>query len=179
MIGRADCRHGLYILSDSGASVVASFSATIGSVSISTWHHRLSHLSSKRLALIKDTLHIKESFSNSKSCTVCPLAKQKKLSFSSNNHVALNTFDIIHADIWGPLSTSTYNGYRYFLTLVDDASCFTWVYLPRHKSDVLGIIPSFFKMVATQFSKNIKCFRSDNAPELRFTEFFASIGTIH
>lgn len=48
---------------------------------------------------------------------ICPLAKQKHLSFSSNNHVASHVFDLIHCDVWGPFKASTYNGFRYFLTL--------------------------------------------------------------
>lgn len=49
----------------------------------------------------------------------------------------------------------------------------------RNKSDALFLVPRFFKLVETQFVKVIKCFRSDNAPELKFTDFFASIGTTH
>lgn len=49
----------------------------------------------------------------------------------------------------------------------------------RNNSDVLHIIPCFFKLVETQFSKIIKVFRSDNAPELKFADYFASTGTIH
>lgn len=49
----------------------------------------------------------------------------------------------------------------------------------KYKSDVLHIIHRFFKLVETQFSKVIKVFRSDNAPELQFTNLFASKGTVH
>lgn len=47
------------------------------------------------------------------------------------------------------------------------------------KSDVIPIIPRFFKLVETHFSKVIKTFLSDNAPELQFDEFFASTDTLH
>ena len=43
-------------------------------------------------------------------CTICPLAKQRKLSFTSNNHLSSNAFDLIHIDIWGPFSTERYSG---------------------------------------------------------------------
>ena len=49
----------------------------------------------------------------------------------------------------------------------------------RQKSDVLHIVPKFFQLIETQFSKVIKSFRSDNAPELKYTEFFAQKGTVH
>lgn len=49
----------------------------------------------------------------------------------------------------------------------------------KNKSDVSYIVPRFFKLVETQFHKTIKKFRLDNAPELRFTDFFHSKGVLH
>lgn len=63
--------------------------------------------------------------------------------------------------------------------MVDDCSRFTWVYLLRNKSDAANVIPKFFNMVATQFDAKIKKFRSDNAQELTFTEYFAENGVLH
>ncbi|XP_022891847.1 uncharacterized protein LOC111406698 [Olea europaea var. sylvestris] len=45
--------------------------------------------------------------------------------------------------------------HRYFLTLVDDCTRFTWIYLMKQKSDVEFIIPKAFKMVETQFQKGV------------------------
>ena len=70
-------------------------------------------------------------------------------------------------------------GYRYFITIVDDCTRFTWVYLLKQKSDVAVAIPQFFNMVTTQFNSSIKCFRSDNAKEFAFTEFFNQRGVLH
>ena len=70
-------------------------------------------------------------------------------------------------------------GYRYFLTIVDDCTRFTWVYLLKQKSDVVVAIPQFFNMVTTQFNGSIKCFRSDNAEEFASTEFFNQRGVLH
>ena len=41
------------------------------------------------------------------------------------------------------------------------------------------VIPKFFNMIATQFDKKIKEFRSDNAKELVFTDFFNDKGVMH
>ena len=49
----------------------------------------------------------------------------------------------------------------------------------KHKYDVHMLIPRFCAMVNTQFNKVIKCFRSDNARELVFADFFAKKGTLH
>ena len=101
-----------------------------------------------------------------------PLAKQRGLSFTSNNHVAHSPFDLVHCDISGPYHVVSYTGHNYFLTLVDDCTRFTWVYLLKQKSDAAVVIPRFYNMVAKEF-------RADNAKELAFTEFFHEKGALH
>jgi hypothetical protein len=67
-------------------------------------------------------------------------------------------------DIWGPLAIPSMLGFKYFLTIVDDRSRFTWIYLMKVKSEASTHIKSFHAMVKTQFNSNIKCIRSDNDP---------------
>ena len=59
----------------------------------------------------------------------------RHLSFVSNNHLSIHVFDLIHCDIWGPYNVPTHDGMRYFLTIVDDCSRFTWTYLLKYKFD--------------------------------------------
>jgi hypothetical protein len=66
-------------------------------------------------------------------CNVCPSAKQKRLPFSNNNNLSSCPFDLVHVDIWGPYHVSTIEGYKYFLTFVDDCSRTTWLYLMKLK----------------------------------------------
>ena len=115
----------------------------------------------------------------SQPCYVCPLAKQHRLPFVSANKFSESTFDLIHCDIWGPYKTPSYQGHRFFLTLVDDKSRFCWIFLMKCKSEVHSIIPRFCAYVYTQFSSAIKLFRSDNARELSFTEYFSKNGILH
>lgn len=111
-------------------------------------------------------------------CHIYPLAKQRRLSFPTLNNIVENAFDIVHCDIWVPFKTQTHVGHSYFATIVDDKSRYTWIYHLRNKNDILQVIPRFFKLIETQFSKvSIKIFRSDTAPKLNFMDFFAKIGT--
>lgn len=82
-------------------------------------------------------------------CYICPLAKQQRLSFDSHNNMAAAPFDLIHCDIWGPYHMPSYSSHHYFVTLVDDYSCFTWIFLLQNKSDVATVFPKFFNMIAT------------------------------
>lgn len=110
--------------------------------------------------LDKNTLHIP--------CSICHLGKQRRLSFVSNNHSSTVAFDLIHWDTSGPYYAPTHAGYKYFLTLVDNCTCFTWIYLFRQKFDVSFIVPKFFTLIETQFHKLIKKFKYDNAPDQPF-----------
>jgi len=181
-IGLGKERAGLFYLqhnSDSSLPHGSSFSATsIKAASTDVWHYRLGHPSQSRLALLHTLLPVSCSNSNN-ICAVCPLAKQRKLPFPVSQSSSLSPFDLIHCDIWGPFSVNTINGSRFFLTIVDDFSRFTWVYLMHHKSQTQSIIKSFSSYVVTQFSLKIKCLRSDNGAEFDMADFFSLNGIIH
>lgn len=152
----------------------------LNTVGADIWHSRLGHLSDQKLATMKDVLHCNMSKqNNNNTCQICPLSKQRKLPFISHNNRSKSPFEIIHCDVWGPFHETAYTGHKFFVTLVDDCTRFTWVFLLKNKSDVRIIIPRFFNMVMTQFDKRIKVFRSDNAPELAFTDFFHEQGVLH
>ncbi|GJZ45341.1 cysteine-rich receptor-like protein kinase 8 [Tanacetum coccineum] len=68
-------------------------------------------------------------------------------------------------NIWGPYKVPTNGKFRYFLATVDDCSRVTWVYLPEQKSDAFDALKSFLKFMATQFEKQVKIMRFDNALE--------------
>nr|KYP43047.1 Retrovirus-related Pol polyprotein from transposon TNT 1-94 [Cajanus cajan]KYP69794.1 Retrovirus-related Pol polyprotein from transposon TNT 1-94 [Cajanus cajan] len=116
---------------------------------------------------------------SSSTCHICPVAKFKRLPFQCHNHFCTKPFDLIHCDVWGPYRHPTYNSMKYFLTLVDDHSRYTWIHLLRTKAEATSAIKSFFSLIQTQFGVTIKQFRSDNAKELALTEFLKEKGTIH
>jgi hypothetical protein len=135
-------------------------------------------LSSPRLSLLHNLIP-SISVDSDKVCNVCPLAKQKHLSFPISNKVSKFPFDLVHIDIWGLFSQQSTNGSHYFLTIVDDFSRYTWVHLMAQKSQTRLLIQSFFKVVATQFNFKIKVLRSDNGVEFHMNEFLSSQGTLH
>lgn len=179
-IGRAECSNGLYLLAPPDKSLLTyQTHVVVHAVSLDAWHNRLGHLSHMSLNSMKNALHVSSNMSDHSICHTCPLAKQRRMSFPFNNKVVAAVFDLVHCVIWCPFKTPTYARYRYFLTLVDDCSRYTSTYLMRNKFDAETIVPCFFQLVLTQFSKTIKVFRSDKAHELQFKEFFASKGTVH
>ena len=87
-------------------------------------------------------MNIKENFVlDDFHCSTRHFVKQRRLPFISSNNLCDKPFQLIHLDIWGPFHTHSTEGFRYFLTIVDDCTRFTWVYFLRVKSDFLTLLP--------------------------------------
>lgn len=119
------------------------------------WHWRLGHPSASRLPYLAKSIN---NFSSSHDlfCHVCPLSKHTRLPFPNKNNRCNEPFDLIHVDIWGDYSVPSLSGAHYFLTIVDDHSRCTWLYLMRHKSETQIHLKNFFAMIKTQFQCSIK-----------------------
>ena len=171
-IGKGRRVANLYVLDVEAAEV--SVNAV---VDISVWHKRLGHPALQRLDVISEVLGTTRHKNKSVDfCHVCHLAKQRKLPFPSPNNICNSNFELLHIDIWGPFSVETVEGYRYFLTIVDDHSRATWIYLLKNKSEVLKVFPDFIQQVENQYKVKVKSVRSDNASELNFTKFYQEKG---
>lgn len=96
MIGRGKVQDGLYVLEDTSST----FTVPINVVSCHKWHQRFGHPSFNKLQML-DSIPVSNKEFDSIPCLICPLAKQKKLSFPSLNNVKPNQFDLVHCDIWG------------------------------------------------------------------------------
>jgi transposase InsO family protein len=147
--------------------------------STALWHRRLGHLSSSRLDFMtKHLLNFPFQFNNA--CDVCALAKQSRLSFSVSSISSVKPFELIHCDIWGPYKNVSLSGAKYFLTIVDDYSRFTWVFFMHHKNETQHLLVNFFSFVQTQFHVSIANIRADNGGEFfSMREFFRQKGTTY
>jgi transposase InsO family protein len=69
-----------------------------------------------------------------------------------------------------------------FLTIVDDYSRNTWVYLMRFKSETYSCLKHFCLLIKNQFSCPVRHIRTDNGQEFlshRIQQFFHDEGIIH
>jgi hypothetical protein len=181
-IGFARALDGLYYLRLSDktahASVTTTTTPTQNIPQAALWHFRLGHLGSNKMML----LHSRYSYisvDHKGVCDICHYAKHKKLPFPISNNKAVHCYDLLHVDIWGPVSTSSIHGHSYFLTIVDDCSRFTWVVLMKHKSEARQRIIEFITLIENQLKTIVKAIRSDNGPEFIMPNFYASKGIIH
>ncbi|KAI5423167.1 hypothetical protein KIW84_046233 [Lathyrus oleraceus] len=73
------------------------------------------------LALLQQSSH-SSSHSSDMPYNVGFYAKQKRLPFPNSDRKSVDSFDLVHMDIWGPLSIPSLNCQKYLLTVVDDKS---------------------------------------------------------
>ena len=92
-----------------------------------------------------------------------------------------NCFDLVHSDVCTTPCMSRGN-YKYFVTLIDEKSKYTWLTLIQSKDRVLEAFINFHKHITNQFNAKIKVFRSDNGGEYisnTFKQHLARNGIIH
>ena len=125
------------------------------------WHARFGHVP---LSIFK-TVSIDCKDTKLPVCDTCHISKQVRLSFHNSQTTSADIFDIVHMDLWGPYRIKTHSGCNYFLTLVDDKSRASWVFLLPDKSVVHLHLTEFVMYIKTHFKRTIKVFRSDNGTE--------------
>ncbi|XBI69219.1 hypothetical protein VPH35_048321 [Triticum aestivum] len=144
-------------------------------------HYRLGHLSFQALGRMFPS-QVKNYCKEKLLCDVCELAKHTRTNYPSSNERSKIPFDVVHSDVWGPSVVTALTGDRYYVTFIDGFSRCTWLYLLKHKSEVLPTFKDFFNMVRNQFGMNVKILRSDNGTEYingKFSNFLSSYGIIH
>ena len=75
------------------------------------------------------------------------MAKQHRLPFGTSEISSEKPFDLIHYDR-GCYKHSSLSGAHYFLTIVDDYTRFTWIFLMKHKDEAQPLIKRFFSYVS-------------------------------
>lgn len=93
------------------------------------WRKRLGHPSNISLSYLSGVCSFTSSNNGVECCDVCHRAKQTRIFFSLSDNKASCAFELIHCDLCGRYYTPTLSGSYYFLTIIDDFTCTTWVYL--------------------------------------------------
>jgi hypothetical protein len=79
---------------------------------------------------------------------------------------AIDLLGIIHTDVCGPMSVTTRNGCRYFVTLTDDLSRYGYIYLMKHKYETFEKVKEFQNEVKNQLDRKIKHLHSDRGASI-------------
>jgi len=102
------------------------------------WHLRYGHLNINGLKLLVDKGMVLglPKIDSIDLCEGCIYGKQTRNSFPVGKAWrALKCLELIHADLCGPMHTTSFGGSRYFLLFTDDYSRMSWVYFLENKSE--------------------------------------------
>lgn len=177
MIGTTRLQRGLYVL---GSAPQPSTYNSITNYACNLWHYRLGHISDIGLNTVSKLFPFIPCTKNNKPCESFHFGKHKKLPFSNSNTQSWPPFKILHTDVWGPFSTISFLGHKYFLTLVDDYSRHTWTIFLKTKDQVKTSLMQFITYLDNQFKTFVKCLRTDNGTEfLTLSDFLLSKGITH
>jgi len=181
MIGSAEMFEGLYhLVFDAKHASCSNVQATDTQIlpEEALWHFRLGHLSISRMISLNSEFPF--IFVDPKAvCDVCHYARHKKLPYNASLNKVDSPYELIHFDIWGPISIQSIHGHSYFLTAVDDFSHFTWIILLKSKGEVRHYIQDFIKLIENQHNARVKAIRTNNGPEFAMSQFYASKGIVH
>lgn len=67
---------------------------------------------------------------------------------------------------------------KFFVTIVDNISRFTWLFLITSKSDIIVVLRNFFTQVHNLFSTTVKTLRTDNGSEFLSYDFQSLLSTL-
>jgi transposase InsO family protein len=73
-------------------------------------------------------------------------------------------------DLFGPVAYISIGGNKYDLIIIDDYSCYTWVFFLQDKSKTQEVLKEFLKRAQNESDAKVKKIRSDNDTEFKNTQ---------
>lgn len=108
------------------------------------WHFRLGHPSAVVLNKLLAAYDIPcDSKLHTRECISCLKGKMTKLPFALSSTSSNTPLQLVHSDVWGPSPVTSVSGFRYYVSLVDDFSKYTWIFPLVSKSDVSIVVKMF------------------------------------
>jgi transposase InsO family protein len=115
-------------------------------------------------------------------CNSCEYAKTTQKPICKERTVPrVQSFgDEVHTDVWGPSSTHSLGGRRYYVSFTDDATRYTRLQVLKTKDEAFEAYKSFAAWAQTQHGVHIRRLYSDRGGEFlsnQFTAYLRQQGT--
>ena len=137
---------------------------------LSLWHRRCAHHGYADIAKMEREemvtgIRIESKQKPDPICEPCLAGKMHSNPFPSSPSRSTTPLELIHTDLHGPLNVSTREGYRYWITFIDDCTSFRTSYLLKRKSEAFEAFKSFKAYAENQLNVKIKSMQDDKAGE--------------
>ena len=107
---------------------------------------------------------------NLPTCEHCLAGKSTRKPFGKGVRATV-PLELIHSDVCRPMNVRARHGASYFITFIDDFTCYGHVYLVSHKSEALDCFRRFMNLVKNQMERAIKTLRIDRGREYLSEQF--------
>ncbi|GJV83402.1 putative ribonuclease H-like domain-containing protein [Tanacetum coccineum] len=148
------------------------------------WHRRLSHVNFKNINKLVNGHLVRglpsNVFVNDHTCVAYKKGKQHKASCKAKlERTIRKPLELLHMDLFGPVSVESINKKKYCLVVTDDFSRFSWVFFLATKDETNEILYKFITGLENQLNHKVKIIRSDHGTEFKnhaMNEFCAKKG---
>ncbi|GKA80797.1 putative ribonuclease H-like domain-containing protein [Tanacetum coccineum] len=148
------------------------------------WHRRLGHVNFKNInKLVKGNLVRglpSKTFKHDHSCLACRKGKQHKASCKKlEERTVREPLELLHMDLFGPVSVASLNRKKYCLVVTDDCSRFSWVFFLVYKDETYDILHDLIVGLENKLRRKVKTIRCDHGTEFKnklMNEFCAKKG---
>nr|GEX39943.1 putative ribonuclease H-like domain-containing protein [Tanacetum cinerariifolium] len=144
------------------------------------WHRRLGHINFKTMNKIMRGNLVRglpsKHFKNNHTCVACQKGKQHKASCKTKTVISIcKPLQLLHMDLFIPVSIRSINKKTYCLVVTDDFSRFSWVFFLATKDKTFEILKSFIAGIENQMDHKVRTIICDNETEFKnmiINEFF-------
>nr|GEV70519.1 hypothetical protein [Tanacetum cinerariifolium] len=136
------------------------------------WPRRLGHINFKTMnKLVRGNLVRglpSKLFENDHSYVACQKEKQHKASCKTKTVSSIcKPLQLLHMDLFGPISIKSINKKTYCLVVTDDFNRFSWGFFLDTKDETLEILKNFIACIENQMDHKVKTIRCDNGTEYK------------
>ena len=117
------------------------------------WHR---HIDNASFPVINKAISIAPRNKLASICFECQLAKSHTMPFKHVHVSVLKPLELIYLDVWGPASVLSTTSARCYISFLDDAIKYLWLFLLKLKSDAYHTFINFLIVVERQFDTKIK-----------------------
>jgi transposase InsO family protein len=104
-------------------------------------------------------------------CEPCLAGKMHSNPFPSTSSRATQPLELVHSDLHGPLPVATREGYRYWMTFIDDATSHRAAMQLKHKSDAFEAFKTYKAFAENHFQTKMKELQDDKGGEYMSAAF--------
>ena len=159
-------------IADSNCAEEYANAASTCSMDLTLWHRRCSHLNHRDVSrmvskrLVKG-MRVLDKSSPDPICEPCLSGKQHRhdIPRGPSSRTPRRLLSLVHTDVKGPLPVQSIEGYRYWVTFIDDKSRHWAVYGMKHKSEVFAKFKEYKAEVENQLDCKIQALQDDGGGE--------------